>query len=117
MAPKLCRTLLILTLASLSSCASVLPEMDHKITVYKGCPEVEGICQKSKAEVKQEVVAALNSVPADQVSEWVEQNVNGVRVKFLPAKSKQFSKFVALSAEDLGVILKYINDLKRKIVP
>lgn len=117
MAPTISKISSILTLSLLiQGCAATghaLPNMERQITLYKGCPEVEGICKKTKAETKAEIVAALNSLPAGQVSEWLEKNINGVSIKYLPAKSKEFAKYVSMPAEDLGVILKFINDLKR----
>jgi hypothetical protein len=106
---------LILTLASLSSCASVLPEMEKPISLFKGVPSVSSICKKAVPEIKTEAVAKLPSIPASAVGEWVDRNISGVTAKCLPTNSKEFAKYIALSAEDYGVLLKFINDLKRKV--
>lgn len=113
----------ILTTASiliLSSCAGkTLPNMERPISFYAGCPTFNGICKYSKGQVKEKVQVHLSSIEPEDVSEWIEANVDGVinkKVRILPASSKEFGSFVALPADDLGVLLKYIDSLKRKLV-
>jgi hypothetical protein len=89
--------------------------MERPVSLYKGVPSAGGICKKAKPEVKAEAIAALSSIPAQDVSEWIDRNVDGVPAKCLPATAKEFGKFVALPAADYAVLLKLINDLKRKI--
>lgn len=120
MESRMRKTALILTLSLfVTGCAGQLPKMERPISLFAGCPQFEGICKFSKKQVEAKVAPSLPSVKSEDVSEWVEINIDGVidqKVRVLPAKSKEFKKYVSLSAQDLGVLLKHVDDLKRKIV-
>lgn len=111
---------LILILSITAGCAGkALPPMERPISLFAGCPQFEGICKYSKKQVEAQVKPKLPSIASESVADWIEVNIDGVidkKVRVLPAKSKEFSKYVSLPKEDLGVLMKYIDDLKRKIV-
>jgi hypothetical protein len=115
------RTLSVILIAyCLSGCAGkTLPKMERPISLFNGCPTFEGICKLSKDQVKDKIVPMLPSIDPGVVSDWIEVNVDGVitkKVRVLPAKSKEFSQYLAIPKKDWGIVLKYIDDLKRKIV-
>lgn len=93
--------------------------MERPISLYAGCPQFQGICKFSKEQVKDKITPALPSISQEAVSDWIEVNIDGEiskNVRILPAKSLEFKKFTAVPNDDLGILMKYIDDLKRKIV-
>lgn len=101
-----------------AGCPGKMPKMDRPISLYAGCPQFEGICKFSKEQVEEKVSPNLKSIAKEDVSEWIELNIDGVitkKVRVLPAKSKEFKKFTALPNDDLGILMKYIDDLKRAV--
>ena len=114
------KTLSLFLAIILTSCAGkALPKMERPISLFNGCPTFDGICKLSKKQVEDKVVPQLPSIETAVVSDWIEVNVDGVinqKVRILPAKSKEFGNYVAMPKKDLGILLKYIDDLKRKIV-
>lgn len=102
----------ILTLsAALFSCAS-MPRMERKISIWNGCPEQDGICRLDLPAVQ----AKAQALGASQaIQDWIVVNIDGRKVDVIPAKGEAFKKYAGISFDDLGVILKYIDSLQRKI--
>jgi hypothetical protein len=101
---------------SFTGCAS-LPKMERQITLYKGCPEYNGICKRLKGDVKTEFKKSMPNISSESLGEWIEINIDdSTKLKVLPANSKSFKEYIGIHSSDLGVLLKYINDLKRKVV-
>jgi hypothetical protein len=90
-------------------------KLERKISLYSGCPEMGGVCQKTHTDLKAEVKAAIPDISDAELSEWIEENVEGVgKIKVLPAKASGFSKFTCAPTDDMGVILKGLNSYRRQ---
>lgn len=99
----------------LTSCASI-PKMDRPIALYKGCPQVGGICKKTQTTVAAELQATMRDVSPDELSQWVEANIDAnTKIMYLETQKPAFAQYTCMHVNDVGVILKYINDLKRKL--
>lgn len=90
-------------------------KLQRPITLYTGCPEYGGICEKTKTDFKAEVRAAMPDISEDELNQWIEENLTPtVRIKVLPAKAPLFSKMTCAPTDDMGVVLKAMNDFRRK---
>lgn len=84
--------------------------------LYKGCPEFYGICRLSKGEVREDFKKHFPQISDADLAQWIEINIDDKTSAWvLPASAPYFKGYIAISVSDLGVLMKYINDLKRKI--
>lgn len=105
--------LCVLAWASFAFGCSRIPAMERPITVWNGCPELGGICKMMKPEVQ----AKAKELGAQEAAQdWIEVNIDDkTKVKLIKADSPNFKKYAGISFDDLGVIFKYIDTLKRKL--
>lgn len=89
--------------------------MERPIAIYKGCPELEGVCRLSKPGVKAMTAPNLKSIDKLEASEWVEVNIDDRKAMLLPAKSTSFKRMVCQDIDDYAVLIRYLDTLKRKV--
>jgi hypothetical protein len=96
--------------------SAVIPKMERPISLFAGCPKFKGICKYSKSQVEAKFAPTLPSVASGDLNEWIEQNIDGgMKVRILPAEAKSFGGYTAIPNQDLGVLLNYIDTLKRMV--
>lgn len=87
----------IISIATLSlimaSCAGI-PRMERPIALYKGCPELAGVCRLSKPGVKAMTAPNLSAISKEEAAEWVEVNVDDQKAMLLPSKANSFKRMV-----------------------
>lgn len=89
-------------------------KLERPITLYTGCPEFGGICEKTKTDLKAEVKAAMPDITEAELSQWIEENIASVKIKVLQANKSLFSKMTCAPTDDMGIVLKAVNDYRRK---
>lgn len=93
-----------------------MPRMERPISIYKGSPEVEAVCRLSRPGVKAFTAPHFKAISKEEASEWIEYNIDDKTSAYcLPTKAKSFSKMVCRTADDEGVFLRYVDDLRRKV--
>lgn len=115
MEPATLKTILIVTLSLIMASCAVIPRMERPIALYKGCPELEGVCRLSKPGVKAMTAPNLKSISKEEASEWVEINLDDRKAMLLPSKAASFKRMVCHDVDDYAVLVRYLDSLKRKV--
>ncbi len=116
MLQKKSKILLIATLNFLLvGCAGTAPKLERKISVYHGAPERVSLCRESTAQL-------VARVEKWAQNDFTRMNVRGVLQKALAssepaalecirADSREFATMLGLPADDMRVLLQYIENL------
>lgn len=107
------KTLQLLSLIFLVSCAGHAPQMERKVKIWNGAPEEAGICRLSTANLKNEIELNLPDGRKIQLPlklfKKVHQGYLGTQC--LQATDPSFEKYACLTFDDLGVLYDYIEKL------
>jgi len=87
--------------------------MERDIKIYNGAPEVAGICRKNRVTVASNISQELKtSIAKEAVKKTLENNIApDTASDCVSANSADFKKYAGISFQDLGVILRYIENL------
>lgn len=106
---KILRISLILTL---SACAGNPPKMERKIKLWNGTPERSAMCRTA---VTKAVAFARKHLKQDASKSYAGQVVRAAlvddAVECIKSDDSKFAAFVGLTADDLGVLLRYQENL------
>lgn len=90
--------------------------MERPISIYKGSPEIEAVCRLSRPGVKAFTAPHFTAISKEEAAEWIEYNIDDKTSAYcLPTKANSFKRMVCQDAEDFGVLMRFIDSLKRKV--
>ncbi len=96
----------------LAGCAGNPPKMERPVKLWNGTPERQSLCRtsvdKAVAFAKKHLARDLSKSSA---AKYMRSALLQDAVECIGANQKEFAAFVALTAEDLGVLLRYQENL------
>ena len=93
-----------------SGCGGIVPEPERPVTFWTGAPlsdEGPSIC-RIKTEDLQDIDSRLIDIPPGELEKYINTNDETVCI---PTGIKYFGEFKCQTAEDLGVVLRYVETL------